>query len=44
MRDIGEAQGLIQGRLLESEMRINQLQSLVLGQRQEMDMLGDVLV
>ena len=44
MRDIGEAQGLIRGRLLEAELRINQLQSLVLGQRWEMDTLGNVLV
>ena len=43
MRDIGEAQGLVRGRLSEAELRIRQLQSLVLAQRQEVDLLGDVL-
>ena len=44
MRDIGEAQGLIWGRLSEAELRVTQLQNLLLGQHQEMDTLGDILV
>ena len=43
MRDIGEAQGLIRGRLSEAELRIRQLQAVVLSQRREVDLLGDVL-
>ena len=43
IQDIGEAQGLVRGRLSEAELRIRQLQSLVLAQRQEVDLLGDVL-
>ena len=43
MWDIGEAQGLIRGRLSESELQINQLQALVVSQCREVDLLGDVL-
>ena len=43
MRDIGEAQGLVRGRLTESELRIWQLQAIVLTNRREVDLLGDVL-
>ena len=43
MRDIGEAQGLVRGRLSEAELWINQLQAIVVSQRQEVDLLGDVL-
>ena len=43
MRDIGEAQGLVQGRLSEAELHINQFQVVVVSQRQEVDLLGDVL-
>ena len=43
MRDIGEAQGLVRGKLSKAELRIRQLQSLVLAQCQEVDLLGDVL-
>ena len=43
MQDIGEAQGLVRGRLSEAEYRVRQLQALVLTNRREVDMLGDVL-
>ena len=43
MQDIGEVQGLIQGRLSEAELRLRQLQVLVLTNRREVDMLGDVI-
>ena len=43
MWDIGEAQGLVRGRLSEAEYRVRQLQALVLTSRREVDMLGDVL-
>ena len=43
MRDIGEAQGLVRGRVSEAEYRVHQLQALVLSNRREVDMLGDVL-
>ena len=43
MRDIGEAQGLVRGRVSEAEYRVQQLQALVLSNRREVDMLGDVL-
>ena len=43
MWDIGEAQGLVRGRLLEAELRIRRLQLLLLAQRWEVDLLGDVL-
>ena len=43
MRDIGEAQGLVRGRLTEAELRIRQLQAIMLTNRREVDMLGDVL-
>ena len=44
MRDIGEAQGGIRGRLSEAEYRLNQLQALAVAQRQEVDLLGRVVV
>ena len=44
LRDVGEAQGLVWGRLSEAELCINQLQALVVSQHWEVDMLGDVLV
>ena len=44
MRDIGEAQGLIQGRLSEAELCLNQLQALAVAQRQEIDLMGGVVV
>ena len=43
MRDIGEAQGGIQGRLLEVEVRLTQLQAIVVGQSREIEMLGGVV-
>ena len=43
MRDIREAQGLVRGRLSEAELRVRQLQALVLTNRREVDLLGDVL-
>ena len=43
MRDIGEAQGLVRGRLTEAELRIRQLQVLVVSQHREVDLLGDVM-
>ena len=44
MRDIGEAQGLVRGRLLEAEYRLNQLQALMVAQRREVDLMGGVVV
>ena len=43
MRDIGEAQGGIQGRLLEAESCLTQLQALMVGMRREVDLLGGVV-
>ena len=43
MRDIREAQGLVRGRLLVAEYRADQLQSLMLGQHREIDLLGNVI-
>ena len=43
MRDIGEAQGLVRGRLSETEYRIEQLQSLLLGHRREIDVMATVM-
>ena len=43
MRDIGEAQGRIQGWLLEVEACLTQLQAVVVGQSREIEMLGDVV-
>ena len=43
MRDIGEAQGLIWGWLLEVEQRANQLQVLLVGARREVDLLAGVV-
>ena len=44
MQDIGEAQGLVRGRLSEVEYHLNQLQALAVAQRQEIDMMGGVVV
>ena len=43
MRDIGEAQGGIQGQLSEAEARLTQLQAIVVGQSREIEMLGGVV-
>ena len=43
MRDIGESQGLIRGRLTEAELRLRQLQALMLTHHREVELLGDVL-
>ena len=43
MRDIGEAQGLVRGRLSALEYRVEQLQSLLLGHRREIDVMGNVM-
>ena len=43
MRDIGEAQGQVRGRLSATEYRIEQLQTLLLGHRQEIDVMGHVM-
>ena len=43
MRDIGEAQGLVRGRLTKAKLRLHQLQAIVLTNCREVDMLGDVL-
>ena len=43
MRDIGEAQGGIWGRLSEAEARLTQLQVIVVGQSREIEMLGGVV-
>ena len=43
MRDIGEAQNGIRGRLLEVESQANQLQALLVGARQEVDLLAGVV-
>ena len=44
MRDIREAQGLIQGRLSEVELHLNQLQVLAVAQHREINFLGRVVV
>ena len=43
MRDVGEAQGLVRGRMTAVEFRIEQLQQLLLGQRRELSVMGTVL-
>ena len=43
MRDIGEAQGGIRGQLTEVEQRANQLQALLVGVYQEVDLLVGVV-
>ena len=43
MRDIREAQGGIQGWLLEAELRLTQMQALLVGMRWEVDLLGGVV-
>ena len=44
MQDIGEAQGLIWGRLSEAELRLNQLQAMIAGQRHKLDLVGGVVL
>ena len=44
MRDVGEAQGGIRRRLSEMELRVNQLQALLVGARREIDLLSGVAV
>ena len=43
MRDIGEAQGAIRGRLSEAEYRLAQHQAVWRAQREELDLMGGVL-
>ena len=43
MRDIGEAQGLVRGRMSAVEFRAEQLQVLLLGQRRELSVMGNVI-
>ena len=43
MQDIGESQGLIRGRLTEAELRLRQLQALMLTHHREVELLGDVM-
>ena len=43
MWDIGEAQGGIQGWLLEAEARLTQAQAIIVGMSREIEMLGDVV-
>ena len=44
MRDVGEVQGVIRGRLLEAEYRLAQHQAMLRSQREEMDLMGDVIM
>ena len=44
MRDIGEAQELIRGRLSEAELCLNQHQALAAAQRHELDLVGGVVL
>ena len=44
MRDIGEAQGVIHGRLTEVELCLTQLQSLVVAAHREVNLLGGVVI
>ena len=44
MRDIGEAQGLVRGRLSEAEYHLDQLQALAAAQHWEIDLLGGVVI
>ena len=44
MRDIGEAQGLIRGRLSEAELHLNQFQALAAAQCHELDLVGRVVL
>ena len=44
MRDVGEAQGLIRGRLSEAEYRLAQHQAILQSQRDELELLGGVVL
>ena len=44
MRDIGEAQGLIWGRLSEAELRLNQLQAIIRSQQDKLDLVDGVVL
>ena len=43
MRDIGEAQGLVRGRLSEAEYRLAQHQAILRAQTEELELLGGVV-
>ena len=43
MRDIGEAQGLVRGRLSEAEYRLTQHQAILRAQTQELELMGGVV-
>ena len=44
LRDLGEAQGSVRGRLREAEFRLDQHQALDTAMRRELDLLGGVVV
>ena len=44
MRDMGEAQGAVRGRLREAELRLDQHRAVDVAMRRELDLLGDVVV
>ena len=44
MRDMGEAQGAIRGRLREAELQLDQQRALDMAIRRELDLLGGVMV
>ena len=43
MRDIGEAQGLVRGRLSEAEYRLAQHQAILRAQTEELELMGGVV-
>ena len=43
MRDIGEAQGLVRGRLSESKYRLDQHRAILRVQTQELELMGGVV-
>ena len=43
MRDIGEAQGLVRGRLSEAEYRLTQHRAILRAQTQELELIGGVV-
>ena len=43
MRDIGEAQGLVRGRLSEAEYRLDQHRAILRAQTQELELMGGVV-
>ena len=43
MRDIGEAQGLVRGRLSEAEYRLTQHRAILRAQTQELELMGGVV-